>query len=321
MVDIVFFGGSEKKPITVRFMEKLDKMMGADKDIVYLDADLMFAWGDMSALREKYPDRMITCGIAEANMIGTAAAMSVMGMKPLIHSFASFITRRGFDQIFLSAAYAKKDLNIIGSEPGYKQTFWGGTHMAFEDIALMRTVPNATIIDIADGVQFENLIGKTIGQKGIYYYRTPLSDNIALYSDDSDFQIGKGIVLKEGKDATVIASGRLVTLSLQAAHILEEKGISVKVVDMFTIKPIDEELIIKSAEETGVVITAENHSVYGGLGSAVAEVLATNYPVPVEMIGLKDEFGEVGSEGYLRQRYHFNPEDIADRIKEAVKRK
>lgn len=155
---------------------------------------------DSGIWSKNIPSRVLRCGIAEANMIGTAAAMSVMGLKPVIHSFASFVTRRGFDQIFLSGAYAKKTLNIIGSEPGYKQTYWGGTHMAFEDIAMMRTVPDCRIFDIADGVQFNKLLGRTIDMKGISYYRTPLADNIAVYDEDAEFEIGKGNVLREGKE-------------------------------------------------------------------------------------------------------------------------
>ena len=254
-------------------------------------------------------------------MAGTAAAMSVMGLKPIIHSFAAFVTRRAFDQVFLSGAYAKKTLNIIGSEPGYKQTYWGGTHMAFEDIAMMRTVPNCKIFDIVDGVQFKKLLGQTVDMKGIYYYRTPLADNIAVYDENTEFEIGKGMVLREGKDASIIACGRLVTIALQAAELLAAEGIAVTVVDMFTVKPLDEELVLKCAKETGAIVTAENHSVYGGLGAAVAEYLGENYPTVVERIGTRDEFGEVGSEAYLRERFGFTPEKIAERVKEAIAKK
>ena len=289
MAKIIYNGEYEKKAITDQFVENLGGMLEKDPDVIYLDADLMFAFGaGLWDLGDKYPERVIRCGIAEANMVGTAAAMSVMGMKPIIHSFASFITRRAFDQIFLSGAYGRKTLNIIGSEPGYKQTYWGGTHMAFE---------------------------------GIYYYRTPLADNIAVYDEDTEFEIGKGIVLREGNDASIIACGRLVTISLQAAELLEEEGIHVRVVDMFTIKPLDEALVLKCAQETGAIVTAENHSVYGGLGAAVAEFLGENDPTVVERIGTRDEFGEVGSEAYLRERFGFTPEKIAERVKEAIAKK
>ena len=308
MAKIIYNGEYEKKAITDQFVENLGGMLEKDPDVIYLDADLMFAFGaGLWDLGDKYPERVIRCGIAEANMVGTAAA--------------SFITRRAFDQIFLSGAYGRKTLNIIGSEPGYKQTYWGGTHMAFEDIAMMRTVPNAHIFDIVDGVQFNKLISKTVDMKGIYYYRTPLADNIAVYDEDTEFEIGKGIVMREGNDASIIACGRLVTISLQAAELLEEEGIHVRVVDMFTIKPLDEVLVLKCAQETGAIVTAENHSVYGGLGAAVAEFLGENDPTVVERIGTRDEFGEVGSETYLRERFGFTPEKIAERVKEAIAKK
>lgn len=322
MVKTIYNGEYEKKAITEQFLDNLGGMLEKDPDVVYLDADLMFAFGaGLWDLVEKYPERVLRCGIAEANMVGTAAAMSVMGLKPIIHSFASFVTRRAFDQVFLSGAYAKKTLNIIGSEPGYKQTYWGGTHMAFEDIAMMRTVPDCKIFDIVDGVQFNKLLSQTVDMKGIYYYRTPLADNIAVYDEDTEFEIGKGMVLREGKDASIIACGRLVTIALQAAELLAAEGIETTVVDMFTVKPLDEELVLKCAKETGAIVTAENHSVYGGLGAAVAEYLGENYPTVVERIGTRDEFGEVGSEAYLRERFGFTPEKIAGRVKEAIAKK
>lgn len=322
MVKTIYNGEYEKKAITEQFLDNLEGMLEKDPDVVYLDADLMFAFGQgLWDLVETYPQRVLRCGIAEANMVGTAAAMSVMGLKPIVHSFASFVTRRAFDQIFLSGAYAKKTLNIIGSEPGYKQTYWGGTHMAFEDIAMMRTVPDCRIFDIVDGIQFNKLLSQTIDMDGITYYRTPLADNIAVYDEDTDFEIGKGMVLREGKDASIIACGRLVTIALQAAELLAAEGIEVTVVDMFTIKPLDEELVLACAKETGAIVTAENHSVYGGLGAAVAEYLGENYPTIVERIGTRDEFGEVGSEEYLRERFGFTPQKIAGRVKQAMAKK
>lgn len=193
--------------------------------------------------------------------------------------------------------------------------------MAFEDIAMMRTVPNCKIFDIVDGIQFNRLLSKTVDMQGIYYYRTPLADNIAVYDEDTEFEIGKGIVLREGRDASIIACGRLVTISLQAANLLAAEGIEVTVVDMFTVKPLDEELVLKCAKETGAIVTAENHSVYGGLGAAVAEYLSENTPTIVERIGTRDEFGEVGSEEYLRERFGFTPEKIVERVKKAIAKK
>lgn len=320
MADIIFNGEMEKKPVAERFCENLANMLATDNDVMYLDGDLMFCYGQpMWDLADQYPNRVLRCGIAEANMVGTAAALSVQGKKPIIHTFASFVARRAFDQVFITGAYAHKTLNIIGSEPGYKQTCWGGTHDCFEDTAMMRTIPGAYIFDIADGVQFNKLISKTINMKGIYYYRMPFN-NVALYGENQEFEIGKGITVRDGKDATVIAAGPLVTLALEAAQLLAAEGISLRVVDMFTIKPLDEELVIKCAKETGAIVTAENASVYGGLGGAVAECLSENYPTVVERIGTRN-FGEVGDEAYLRGRFGFNPDDIAAKVKLAISKK
>lgn len=322
MADIIYTGEFEKTSLAAQFCENLRGMLEKDKDVMYLDGDLMFCYGDpMWKLADDYADRVLRCGIAEANMVGTAAALSVQGKKPIIHTFASFVVRRAFDQIFITGAYAHKTLNIIGSQPGYVQTCWGGTHDCFEDTAIMRTIPNAYIFDIVDGVQFNKLISQTIDRKGIYYYRTPLSDNVAVYGENQEFEIGKGIILRDGTDATVIAAGRLVTIALQAAELLAAEGISIRVVDMFTIKPLDEELVVRCAKETGAIVTAENASVYGGLGAAVAECLSEKYPVVVERIGTKDQFGEVGTEAYLRGRFGMNPDDIAAKVKLAISKK
>ncbi|MDY6285713.1 MAG: transketolase family protein [Bilifractor sp.] len=322
MADIIYNGEVEKKCITDQFCENLAHMLKTDRDVVYLDGDLMFCYGQpLWDLADEYPERVLRCGIAEANMVGTAAALSVQGKKPIIHTFAAFVARRAFDQVFISGAYAHKTLNIIGSQPGYVQTCWGGTHDCFEDTAIMRTIPNGYIFDIVDGVQFNKLISRTVNMKGIYYYRTPLADNIAVYGENQEFEIGKGIVLRDGEDATVIAAGRLVTLALEAAELLAAEGIHIRVVDMFTIKPLDEDLVIQCAKDTGAIVTAENASAYGGLGGAVAECLSENYPVVVERIGTHNQFGEVGDEAYLRGRFGFNPDDIAAKVKLAISKK
>ncbi|WP_343249878.1 transketolase family protein [Diplocloster hominis] len=320
MIKTNYNGSLEEPIITRQFVDHLAEMMEQDEKLVYLDADLMFAWV-MDDLLERFPGRMIHCGIAECNMVSVAAGMSAAGLKPLIHSFAVFISRRVFDQIYLSGAYGRNSMNIIGSQPGYTQGYNGGTHMAFEDIAMMRTVPDACVFDMVDGVQFNHLIEQTKDMNGIYYYRTALQDNISIYEKGSDFTIGKGIILREGTDATVIACGRLVANALRAAELLLDEGISIRVVDMFTIKPLDEELVIDSAKKTGIIVTAENHSVYGGLGSAVAETLAEHDPVPVYRIGMKDRFGEVGPEPYLEEAFGFTAEDVARTVREAVRKK
>ena len=318
MFKVNYTGELEKKPITEAFKDTLVNMICTDPKVVFLDADLMLASGVLQASKE-YPDRILNCGIAESNMIGVAAGMSAVGMKPYTHSFAAFTSRRVFDQIFISLAYAKKSARIIGSDPGIRQEFNGGTHMVFEDIAMMRAIPNACIFDVADSVMFTFLIRDTKDLEGVYYFRTPESSKItSVYAEGSKFTIGKGNVLREGTDATIIACGLMVSVAIEAAKLLELESISVRVVDMFTIKPIDEELVIDCAKKTGAIVTAENHSVYGGLGSAVSEVLSEQYPAPMLRVGVKDEFGEVGPESYLRERFGFTPQSLVDNVKKVI---
>lgn len=317
MFQLNYTGQLENKPITQVFKDTLEDMIQTDPKVVHLDADLMLLLGVLD-VHKKFPDRVINCGIQEANMIGVAAGMSAVGLKPYTHSFAAFTSRRVFDQLFLSIAYAKKSAHIIASDPGIKQAFNGGTHMVFEDIALMRTIPNAYVFDITDSAMYSFLIRATKDLKGLYYFRTPTSNVTSVYAEGSEFTIGKGNILREGRDATIIACGLLVSVALEAAKLLESEGISVRVVDMFTIKPLDEALVIDCVKKTGAIVTAENHSVYGGLGSAVSEVLSEQYPAPLIRVGVKDEFGEVGPESYLRERFGFTPQNLAANVIKAI---
>ena len=317
MFRVDYNGGLEKKSVKEAFVKFMRQALGEDREVVYLDADLMSCTG-MLDVRKEYPDRVLNCGIQECNMVGVAAGMSLMGMKPFIHSFAAFAVRRPFDQIFLSVAYADKSIHIIGSDPGVRQSFNGGTHMSFEDVALMQTVPHAHIFDITDTTNLLSVLRQTKDRKGVFYYRMPREEVEKVYSSDSEMEIGKGNILREGGDASVIACGLLVPAALAAAEILEKEGILIRVVDMFTIKPLDRELVIDCAKKTGTIVTAENASVYGGLGSVVADAVAQEYPVHVRHIGVKDEFGEVGPEDYLCRRFGFTPENIAKVVKEAV---
>lgn len=315
MIHLNYTGELEKKPVALASV--LEELIQHDPKVVYIDADLMLLTNVLD-LYKAYPDRVFNTGIQEANMVGVAAGLSLLGFKPYIHSFAAFISRRAFDQLFLSIAYAHKSVRVIGSEPGIRQEFNGGTHMCFEDIALMRSIPNATIFDVTDSTMFYSLLRQTKDLHGIYYFRMPFKNILEVYGEDTDFTIGKGIVLKNGTDATIIACGLLVTVALEAAKLLEKENISVRVVDMFTVKPLDEELVIHCAASTGAIVTAENGTVYGGLGSAVSEVLSAHYPIPVIPVGVKDEFGEVGPESYLRERFGFTPENLVVNVKKAI---
>jgi transketolase len=316
MMNLAYTGEMEKKTVQEVFAQTLEELIKKDPEVVYIDADLMLLTG-VKDIYKKYPKRVLNTGIQEANMASLAAGMSVLGLKPYIHSFAAFASRRTFDQLFM-AAYGESNIRVIGSEPGIRQEYNGGTHMTFEDITLMRSIPNATVIDVTDSAMFSSLLWQTKDLPGMFYMRMPFKNVIRVYEEGSEFEIGRGIILKEGTDATIIACGLLVTVALQAAKLLQNEGVSVRVVDMFTVKPLDEELTVNCAKKTGAVVTAENASVYGGLGSAVSEVLGEKYPVPVLHVGVKDEFGEVGPESYLRERFGFTPENLAEKVRLAI---
>ena len=295
----------------------LAEQMAADKYVCYLDADLMSCVGTRE-LTKQYPDRAINSGIAEANMVGVAAGMSAAGMKPYVHSFAPFASRRVMDQIFMSVAYARLNVRIVGSDPGVTAAFNGGTHMPFEDMAVMCAIPTATVIEPADCSQFASIMRQVKDRYGLIYIRLIRKNPCAIYTDDSDFEIGKGVTLRGGKDVTIIASGIMLEQALKAAEILEAEGIDARVVNMFTWKPIDEALIETCARETGSIVTAENHNILCGLGSAVSNVVTSTYPVPVVRMGIEDEFGEVGPEDYLRKRFQLTAEKIATKAKLAI---
>lgn len=320
MEHIIYTGDKPKLEISDVFRDTLEDLINTDSNVVYVDADLM---GSMktSSLWKKYPKNVINTGIQEANMVGIAAGYSLIGLKPYIHTFAPFASRRVFDQVFLSIGYAKKSVRIIGSDAGICATYNGGTHMCFEDIAIMRTVPNACIIDVSDAHMFAQLLRITKDRNGLTYFRTARRDVPDIYSEEVEFEIGKGKIIKEGIDVTIIASGILVATALQAANKLELQGIKAKVVDLITIKPIDKELVISCAKETGAIVTAENHNIIGGLGSAVSELLSEEYPVPVLKIGVEDRYGQVGSDMFLREQYGLTIEKIIEKAKIAISKK
>ena len=290
------------------------------KDIVVLDADLVSSSG-MKPFFKAFPDRAIQCGIAEANMIGVAAGLSLTGKVPYCHSFGPFASRRVCDQIFISAAYAKLNVRIIGSDPGVTAAYNGGTHMPFEDMAVLRAIPEITLLEPCDPVALADLTRQLADTYGVYYIRMARKNAIGVYELGSTFEIGKGNVLRNGTDVTIIASGIMVAEALEAASALALEGVSARVVDMFTWKPIDQDLIARCGEETGALVTAENHNIYGGLGSAVAEAAAKTVPVPIEMVGTDDRFGQVGTESFLRAEYRLNAAHIVEAAKQAIERK
>ena len=295
-------------------VETLQELMKDDDKITALEADLGGASG-FTKIKKTNPERFIQCGIAEANMMGVAAGLSLTGFKPFTHTFAPFATRRVFDQLFLSGAYAGNTINVYGSDPGFSVASNGGTHTAWEDVALIREIPGAVICDPADDVQMEWIIKEFLKMEGIHYVRSNRKAVRNVYKKGSSFKIGQGNILKEGKDILIIAAGQLVSEALDCAEELEKEGYSVEVIDMFTIKPLDEKLLIKEAKGKSKIVTMENHSIYGGLGSAVSEVIAENgISVPVKRIGVKEKFGQVGTAEFLQEEFGLTAKQIKETI-------
>ena len=302
------------------YCETLLDLALENEDIVVLDADLISSSG-MKPFFSRFPDRAIQCGIAEANMIGIAAGLSAMGKIPFAHSFGSFATRRACDQIMISAAYARQNVRIVGTDPGITAAYNGGTHMPFEDMGVLRSIPDITLIEPTDPVMLADILRQLGTLVGVFYLRMARKNTAAVYKEGSTFDIGRGNVLLTGSDVTIIAGGIMVVEALKAAAILRSDNISAGVIDMFTWKPIDAQLIESCARSTGALVTAENHNIIGGLGSAVAEALCSSYPVPLEMVGVNDRFGQVGTEEFLREEYGLTADRIAEAAIRAIERK
>lgn len=288
--------------------------------VVILDCDLSNSVGT-KAFYERFPDRAFNCGIEEANACGVAAGLSVTGYIPFFHSFAVFTSRRICDQVFLSCAYAGQNVKLIGGDAGVSAAFNGGTHMSFEDIGVLRSIPGITIVEPSDGVMLRAIFPQITDTYGVFYMRMPRKKIDRVYREGSEFRIGRAAVAAEGDDVTIIASGIMVAEALKAAKALSGEGISSRVVDMFTIKPVDRDIIIGSAQRTGAIVTAENHNIIGGLGSAVAEVLTESCPVPQERVGVNDRFGVVGEQQYLQKFFGLTAEVIAEKAKKVIARK
>lgn len=302
------------------YIETLSELAKEDQRILVLDADLMNSNGTAQFLKN-FPTRAINVGIQEANMIGIAAGLAATGKIPFTHTFSCFNTRRALDQIYVSVAYAKFPVRIVGTDPGIMAAFNGGTHMSLEDVGVVRGIPTMTVIEPVDNVMLRAILPAVVDLPGPVYLRLNRKQPEPIYEEGTKFSIGHGQVLREGTDVTIVATGIMVSEALQAADLLEQRGVQARVVNIFTIKPIDVELIVRSAQETGAIVTVENHNVLNGLGSAVAEVLGDHYPVPLERVGIQDLFGEVGPVDYLRQRFEMTAAHIAARTEQVLARK
>ena len=316
---VIYDGSMDKDVYKSVFSKTLEEIANGDPQVIYLDADLMNSFGTLGFWK-KNKKQAVNCGIAEANMMGVAAGLSAAGKKPYVHSFGPFASRRSYDQSFLSIAYAGNNARIFGSDPGVTAAFNGGTHMPFEDMALMRAIPHSTVIEITDGAMLKQVMHDIKDREGLTYIRTTRKSYPAVYSADHKFQIGKAEVLKEGSDVSIIACGLMVSESLKAAKELDKQGISARVVDMYTVKPIDKDLVISCAKETKAIVTAENHSIIGGLGDAVSDALISEKVlIPMKKVGVQDEFGSVGPQNYLQEFYGLTAEKIVEAVLDVCK--
>lgn len=300
------------------YVEFLLKMGGENPNLVVFDADLATSTGSRR-FADQFPGRFFDCGIQEANMIGVAAGMSSMGMVPIVHSFGAFAGRRAVDQVFMSCAYARMNVRIVGVDPGICAGKNGGTHMSLEDMGIMRTIPTVTILDPCDEGSMRQLLRQAIEKPGVYYIRINRKADLLIYGEDDEIKIGKANTLIDGTDVTLISEGSLcVPEAIRASVILKERGISARVIDMATIKPLDANTVRRAARETRAILTIENHNVIGALGSAVAEVLAESGIIPFARIGVRDAFGQVGTVDDLKKHFHMTADDIVQRAIELL---
>lgn len=293
--------------------------LGAEnKKVVVLDADLSKST-KTAKFKDAYPDRFMDMGIAEGNMMAVAAGLSTCDKIPFVSTFAMFATGRAFEQVRNSICYPKLNVKICATHAGITVGEDGASHQSVEDISLMRSIPNMTVICPSDAVEAEAAVKAVAEMDGPCYVRLGRS-GVSVINDNADykFEIGKAVQLREGKDAVIIATGIMVDAALEAYNNLAEEGIKVSVLNIHTIKPIDKEAIINVARQTGAVITAEEHSVIGGLGSAVCEVLSENLPTPVVRVGIKDTFGQSGKPAELLKAYKLTAEDIVKAVKKCI---
>lgn len=316
----VYNGETTKEELELRKVctNKFEEYLTKDEKVVVLDADLMGSLGSGS-LVEKYKGRVINVGIMEAQEISCAAGLSRVGLKPFVHTFTAFASRRCLDQIFISSLYQNNPITVIASDAGIQAVHNGGTHMSFEDMGLIRGLANSVVIEPTDSNVLKSVLDEVYSKQDKFYWIRLTRKNVfKIYEEDSKFEIGKANVLQLGSDICIIAIGMMVHEARMAAKKLEEEGISVTVIDMFTLKPIDREAIIEHSKGKKLVVTAENHSITNGLGSAVAEVLAEECQTKLVRVGVKERFGQVGTLEFLQEEYGLRAEDIYQAVKNNI---
>lgn len=289
-------------------------------DVFVLDADCAKS-NYTNRFRDEFPDRFFNMGIAECDIVGTAAGMAALGKVPFANAYANFLTGRGYDQVRISVAYSGRNVKIVGHNAGTSAAQEGATHLPLEDIGLMRAIPDMTVIVPADSCEMEKAVRAAYEFDGPVYLRVGKLKVPDVTTADTQFEIGKAIRFRKGSDVTLISTGNMLFETLKAAEILAEKGVSAEVLHMHTVKPIDSEAIAESARKTGAVVTVEEHSILNGLGSAVAETLCEKYPVPLRRVGTKDVFGLSGTMDELMDYFGLRAEPIAATALEAIQAK
>lgn len=293
------------------------RQIEAERPIIALEADLMSSMA-MDSVHKDYPQHVINCGIMEANVIGVSAGLSLTGRIPFVHTFTAFASRRCFDQLFMSLDYQRNNVKVIASDAGVTACHNGGTHMSFEDMGIVRGLAHSVVLEVTDAVMFADILQQLMDLQGFYWVRTIRKQATKIYPQGTRFTIGKANVLRDGADITLIANGIMVAEALKAAQMLVREGIDAAVIDMFTLKPIDRDIIKAYAAKTGRIVTCENHSIHNGLGSAVAEVLVEECPVPMRRVGVKERYGQVGTQEFLQQEYGLTAEHILEAAKQLL---
>lgn len=295
----------------------LTKLAKENPNILVLDADLSSSI-KTDGFKESLPKQFLEMGIAEQNMIGVAAGLSTLGFIPFACSFAAFASRRVYDQVVASVAYPKLNVKIIGAYVGLFVGMNGATHQSLEDVAIMRAIPNMVVIEPVDGLETEEIVKFAVNYNGPMYLRIGRDVMPSIMPSDYKFQLGKSVTIKDGSDVTIISCGSIFEEVLSVESLLEKEGMRARIINMSSIKPIDEEAIIKAAQETGKIVTIENHNIIGGLGSAVAEVLSEKYPVKLKRIGIRDVFGKSGTNEEMKKKFGLRAEDIAREIMDFI---
>lgn len=300
----------------------LQGLMKDNKKVVMMDADLASASGSSGTFADN-PTHCINCGISEANMISAAAGMSLTGIRPYVHTFAPFATRRVLDQIFMSAAYSKNPIHIYGTDPGFWAQHNGGTHTSYEDIAIVNAIPEIVVTAPSDAHQFKYILEEFLNHNQVFYTRTGRKDTPEFYNKDTKFEFGKSITLQKGKDIAILALGDMVIEATKAAKVLkEEDNLDVTVVDVFFIKPFDTAMLKDVAKNHDFIVTIENHNEIGGLGSIVSRhLLLDNYKGNFDMVAVQDQFGEVGEAAYLQAKHKLNAENLVEKVRKYVSSK